>query len=193
VEVSTSACTVSPTLAGGANIRQSANVNSIIVGALPGGAVADVLGISPDGAFYNVQYNQINGWTALSAVTASGDCSGVASVNPPPPILIPSPTPIPPTPIPPTPTPPPPTATPTQSGPCLITMTGEALVYTQPNAIPDFIYDEVQPGYQLIPVGRLADNSWWHTNYGNSWIETSHFGSEATVTGDCSALPIVSP
>jgi hypothetical protein len=196
VEVSTSACTVSPSLGGGANIRQSANVNSIIRGALPGGAVANVLGISPDGAFYNIQYNEINGWTALSAITASGDCGGVPVVNPPPAILIPTPTPIPPTPtpIPPSPTPPPPTPTltPTQSGPCLITMTGEALVYTQPNAIPDYIYDEVQPGYQLIPVGRLADNSFWKTNYANAWIQTSLFGSVANVTGDCSALPIVS-
>jgi hypothetical protein len=194
VEVTTAACTVTPTLAGGANIRQSANVNSIILGALSGGAVADVLGISPDGAFYNVQYNNINGWMALSAVTASGDCANLTTVNPPPPILIPTPTPIPPspTPIPPTPTQPP-TPTPTQSGPCLITMTGEALIYQTPNAIPDEIQDEVEAGYQLIPVGRLADNTWWRTNFGNAWIQTSLFGSVAVVTGDCSALPIVSP
>ncbi|HLU09291.1 MAG TPA: hypothetical protein VK003_06460 [Oceanobacillus sp.] len=191
VEVSTAACTVTPTLAGGANIRQSANVNSIIVGALSGGAVADVLGISPDGSFYNVQYNNIVGWMALSAVTASGDCSNLPTVNPPAPILIPTPTPIPPSPTPIPPTPVPPTPTPTQSGPCLIMMTGEAYIYTMPVASPENIQDQVDANYQLIPTGRLADNSWW--KIGNAWIETHLFGSVANVTGDCSQLPIVSP
>jgi hypothetical protein len=192
-EVSTSACTVTPNLAGGANIRQSASAETIILGALPGGAVAEVLGISPNGSFYNIRYNDINGWVALSVVTANGDCSTVATVNPPPFIVPPTPTPIPPTPtpIPPSPTPIPPTPTP--SGPCLITMTGEALVYSQPNAIPDYIYDEVQPGSQLIPTGRLSDNSFWQTNYAGAWIQTSLFGSVANVTGDCSSLPVVSP
>lgn len=187
----TAACTVTPQLAGGANIRQSASVNSILIGALPGGAVANVLGISPDGSFYNIQYNAItSGWVALSVVNSSGDCATVPTVQPP--QIIPVPTAIPTQ----APTQPPtataaPTATP--AGPCLITMNAAALVYTQPNAIPDYIYDQVQAGYELIPNGRLADNSFWRTNYAGSWIEYSTMLNTATVTGNCGALPIVSP
>ncbi len=189
-------CTVTPN-SGGANIRQSASVGALLIGALPGGASAEVLGISPDSSFYNISYNNLNGWVALSVVNASGNCAGVPVVNPP--AVIPQPTPVPPTNTPaPTATPAPPTNTPvplspTPAGPCLITMTGAQLVYTTPNAIPDYIYDQVQAGYQLIPVGRLADNSWWKTNYANAWIETSAFGSTAQVSGDCSMLPVVTP
>lgn len=180
------ACTVTPNTAGGANIRFSADINAPVVTALPAGASAQVIGISPAGNFYNVLFNNINGWVALIAVTAAGDCANLPVINPPP---FATATPIPPTAAP---TVPPPTAPPTASGPCLITMTGEALVYTQPNAIPDYIFDEVQPGYQLIPIGRLADNSFWKTNYSNAWIQTSLFGSVALLSGNCNALPIVS-
>ncbi len=195
---SADACTVTPN-SGGANLRQSASVGALLVGALPGGATAEVLGISPDGTFYNINYNNLNAWVALSVVTASGNCAGVPVVNPP--VIIPQPT-IPPTstPIPPSPVPPttPPTNTPippspTPAGPCLITMTGDQLVYTIPNAIPDNIYDQVHAGYELVPVGRLADNTWWRTNYANAWIETSTFGVTAAVSGDCTGLPIVTP
>lgn len=192
-------CTVMPN-SGGANIRQSASVNALLIGALPGGATAEVLGVSPDGSFYNISYNNLNGWVALSVVNASGNCAGVPVVTPP--VVIPQPT-IPPTAtatVPPSPVPPtaPPTNTlippsPTPAGPCLITITAPQLIYTIPNAIPDNIQDQAQAGYELIPVGRLADNSWWKTNFGNAWIETSAFGSTATVSGDCSVLPIVTP
>ncbi|MBK8022139.1 MAG: SH3 domain-containing protein [Chloroflexi bacterium] len=176
-------CTVTPQ-GPSANIRQSATTSSIIVGALTTGAQATVLGISPTRDFYNIQYNAISGWVALSVVTGSGPCASVPMVNPPP-VIAPT--------APPT-QPPPPTqpAPPTADGPCLITMLAEALVYSQPMADASVIYDEVQPGYQLIPIGRLADNSWWKTNYANAWIQTSLFGGAANVTGNCSNLPVVS-
>jgi hypothetical protein len=180
-------CTVSPVNAGGANIRQSASLNAIVLGALPSGAFADVIGIAPDRSFYNVLYDGINGWIASSAVSAAGNCDNAPIVQPPQVVPLPLTA----TPIPPSPVPPMPTAT--QSGPCLIRMTGEALIYTQPTAGESNIYDEVQPGYELIPVGRLADNSWWQTNYAGAWIQTNLFGSVAQVSGNCSALPIVSP
>jgi hypothetical protein len=171
-------CVVSPTQAGGSNIRQSASVDAPVLVALPGGAFASVSGISPDGSFYNVTYNGVNGWVAASAVSIRGDCAGITVVNPPAFSQPPAPQ---------------PTQPPQALGPCLIRMTGEALVYSQPNAAADFIYDEVQPGFELIPVGRLADDSFWRTNYANAWISTSLFGTAAQVSGDCSALPIVSP
>ncbi len=90
----------------------------------------------------------------------------------------------------PTPTP---TLTPSPAGPCLITIISEQLVYTRPEAIPDYIFDEARANFQLVPVGRLADNSWWQTNYQNSWIETSTFGDTAETSGDCFNLPIVFP
>ncbi len=190
-------CTVTPN-SGGANIRQSASVNALLIGALPGGAAAEVIGISPDGTFYNILYNNLDGWVALSVVNASGNCAAVSVITPP--VIIPQPTPIPPTntPAPPTNTSVPPTNTPippspTPAGPCLITMTGPQLVYTIPNAIPDNIQDQVNAGYELIPVGRLADNSWWRTNYASAWIETSAFGVTAMVSGDCTGLPVISP
>ncbi|MCC6893402.1 MAG: SH3 domain-containing protein [Anaerolineae bacterium] len=178
-----STCTVTPLNANGANIRQTANTASPIIIGLPGGQVANVIGIAPDGSFFHVTYLNATGWVAQVAVSSAGECSNLPVDNPP--IFVPTPTPTPiPTAIPPTHTP---------SGPCLITMTDEQLVYTTPNAIPDYIFDEVQPGYQLIPVGRLGDNSWWKTNYNSAWIQTSVFGSKATVTGNCNNLPVVAP
>ncbi|MBK8032113.1 MAG: SH3 domain-containing protein [Chloroflexi bacterium] len=174
--VTDSVCMLTPLNAGGVNIRQSASVNAPVIGALPGGTSVAARGISPDGSFFSVTFNGVNGWVAASAVGATGSCGALTVVEPPPISL-------PPTPLPP----------PTPSGPCLIRMTGEQLVYSQPVVDPSYIFDEVQPGFELIPVGRLADNSWWQTNYAMAWISTSAFGSTATVSGDCRALPIVSP
>jgi hypothetical protein len=174
--VTNSVCMLTPLNAGGVNIRQSASVNAPVLGALPGGTSVAARGISPDGSFFSVTFNGVNGWVAASAVGATGSCGALTVVEPPPISL-------PPTPLPP----------PTPSGPCLIRMTGEQLVYSQPVVDPSYIFDEVQPGFELIPVGRLADNSWWQTNYAMAWISTSVFGSTATVSGDCRALPIVSP
>lgn len=195
----TSACTVSPQFPGGANIRQSASTNSPILAVLPGGQSANVIGISPDGFFYNVTFGALNGWMALSAITASGDCANILVVQPPP-FSAPQPTtpPQPPQqPQPPAqtqePQPPQPQPTAAPSGPCLITVTNPFLVYTVPVVDPGNIQDQVQPGYELIPNGRLSDNSWWRTNYAGAWVQTSNFGGNATVSGDCSGLPIVSP
>ncbi len=179
-----STCTVTPLNANGANIRQTANTASPVIVGLPGGQIANVIGIAPDGSFFHVTYLNATGWVAQIAVSTAGECSNLPVDNPP--IFVPTFTPVPPTPV-------PPTAVPTASGPCLITMTGEQLIYTTPNAIPDYIFDEVQPGYQLIPVGRLGDNSWWKTNYNSAWIQTSTFGNTASVSGNCNNLPVVSP
>ncbi|MBX3063128.1 MAG: hypothetical protein KF726_09135 [Anaerolineae bacterium] len=173
-------CTVTPTN-GSVNIRQSASTGSIIYGVLRANDVAAVTGISPDGAFYNILYNSINGWVAVSVVTSSGNCANVPQVSPPP-VIAPSPTP--------TFTPQP---SPTPSGPCLITIISPTNVYTIPTAIVDNLFDQIQGGGQLIPTGRLADNSWWKTNYNGSWIQTSTFGGSASVSGNCNNLPIVSP
>lgn len=179
------ACTISPSAPGGVNIRQSSSTLSLIIGRLPTGQSATVTGISPDRTFWNVIYDNKDGWIATSVVNASGSCNAVPPVMPPP--IIPQPTAIPPTAV-------PPTAAPTQdNSPCLITITSDTLVYSYPQAIPDYIYDETMAGYQLIPTGRLTDNSWWVTNYANAWIETSHFGNSATVSGNCSNLPVVAP
>ncbi len=188
-EPGATACTVASSAGGAVNIRQSATTNSIILGSLPNGVSAEVVGRSPDGTFFNILYNGINGWVSASVVTASGDCGSVAVVNPPAPIV---PTAVPPTSTPiPLPTAVPPTAAP--SGPCLIRLTAPTRIYTIPNADISNLFDEVGAGGELIPTGRLADNSWWHTNYAGAWIQTSTFGVSAQVTGDCSALPVVSP
>jgi len=179
-----SACTVTPLNTNGANIRQTADTASPVLVGLPNGEIAAVIGISPAGNFFKVSYKNVNGWVAQVAVTSSGDCTGVAVVNPP--IFVPTPTPIPPTAI-------PPTQPPEPTGPCLITLSDKLLVYSQPNAIPDYIFDQVQKNYQLIPVGKLKDNSWWKTNYNGAWIETKHFGHEAHVSGNCKHLPVVAP
>lgn len=189
--VTNAACTVTPAFAGGANIRQTADVNSVAIGALPGGASADVLGIAPNGAFYNIQFNAINGWVALSAITENGDCANLATVQPPPgifPTATPTNTPVP---VIPTNTPIPPTATP--SGPCLLSLNSDVHVYVIPVEMIDHLQDQVGAGGELIPVGRLADNSWWKTNYYNAWVPTRHFGNNITVSGDCSSLPTVAP
>ncbi len=185
-------CTVTPIGAGNVNVRQSASTIAQVTQTLPPGDVADVIGISPDGQFYNVLYRGTNGWIALSVVTSSGDCSPntILIINPPP--VIPDQGQQQPTQLPIQP-PPQPTAPPAQpSTPCIITISSAQLIYTQPNAIPDYIYDQVQAGYQLLPTGRLADNTWWQTSYAGAWIQTSVFGTTASVSGDCSSLPILS-
>ncbi|MCA9907830.1 MAG: SH3 domain-containing protein, partial [Anaerolineae bacterium] len=189
-------CTVTP-VGGAVNVRQSASVNAVILGALPAGVAAPVIGISPDGTFYFIEVNGVQGWVSFSVVANSGNCD-VPFVSPPPitpqpsaptATTLPFPTATPPT----QPTAPAPVVTPEPSGPCLITITAPTYVYVTPNATQENLYDQTQAGYQLIPVGRLADNSWWHTNYGGAWIQTSTFGATATVSGDCSGLPVVSP
>lgn len=87
--------------------------------------------------------------------------------------------------------PPTPPATPTPAGPCVVTIITEQLVYTRPEADPNYIFDEARAGDVFNVVGRLANNSWWRTNYQNSWIETSVFGTTAQSSGDCANLPIV--
>ncbi len=176
-----SACIVTPLNSNGANIRKTADTASPVLIGLPNGEVASVIGISPAGNFFKVIYKNVNGWVAQVAVGSSGDCTGIPVVNPP--VFVPTPTP----------TPIPPTKQPEPTGPCLITISDKVLIYTQPDAKPDYIFDQVQQGYQLIPTGKLHNNSWWKTNYNGAWIETKHFGHEAKVSGNCKNLPVVSP
>lgn len=178
-----SGCTVTPNVSSGVNIRQSATTSSVVLGSLPGVASAPVLGISPDGGFYNILYNAVNGWVSITVVNTQGDCGSLAVVNPPPVVAPPT-------------LPPPPTAAPTQpppptpSGPCLITLTSPTFIYQIPNDDISYLQDQVQAG-ELIPTGRLADNTWWKTNYANAWISTSTFGVTAQVSGDCRNLPVI--
>ena len=174
-------CTVTPTNAGGANIRQSASTGSIVIGALPGTGIADVLGVSPDKAFFNIQYNAINGWVAGSVVATTGSCDALPTVQPPP-IIAPSNTP--------TPTPIPATATPT--GPCLIFINSPTFTYTTTIADVSYLFDQIQSG-TVEAIGRTQDNSWWQTNYGDSWIQTNTFGNGVSTGGACHNLPVVSP
>jgi hypothetical protein len=177
-------CMVTASASGGVNIRQSASTASVILGRLPNGVSAEVFGISPNRDFVTIFYNGLNGWVALSVVTTSGDC-GSAPVIAPPPIIVPTQPPA--TPQPPT-APPPPTA----SGPCLVTINSPTYVYSTTNDDIGNLFDQLQGG-ELIPIGRLANNSWWKTNYYNTWIKTSAFGQTASVSGDCSSLPVVTP
>jgi hypothetical protein len=178
-------CTVSSANASGVNIRQSANVNAIIIGALPAGASADVLGRSPDGAFYNIILNTTNGWVAASVVITSGACDDLPTVQPPA-VIFPTATPT----NTPTPTP---TPTATPEGPCLLSVFAATNVYTTTIEQIDYLYDQLASGGQLIPNGRTADNAWWRTNYAGAWIPTSAFGNTVTVSGNCNNLPVVTP
>lgn len=186
-EVVTGGCTVTPNVAGGVNIRQSASTGSIIVGALPGNGVASVLGIAPDNSFFNIEFNAIRGWVAASVVTTAGDCAALPTINPPAVIAPPTATPPPTfTPVPPTHTPEPP------SGPCLITITSPTYVYTTTIELVDYLYDQVQSG-ELVPVGRTSDGAWYKTNYANAWLPTRVIGSTVSRSGNCNNLPVVTP
>ncbi len=176
-----SVCSVTPLNSNGANIRKTADTASPVLIGLPNNEIAAVIGVSPAGNFFKVTYHNINGWVAKVAVGSSGDCSGVPVITPP--LFVPTPTP----------TPIPPTKVPEPTGPCLITISDKVLVYTQPDDKPDYIFDQVQHGYQLVPTGRLKNNSWWQTNYNGSWIQTKFFGHEAKVSGNCNHLPVVNP
>jgi hypothetical protein len=185
VNQTAAACTVTPQFAGGANIRQSADVNAPALVALLGGTSADVLGISPDGAWYNVRYNNVTGWAALSAVTASGSCSNLSVVNPPP--VPPTSTPIPPTAT------PLPTATATPAGPCVIHFSAPEYIYTLPNTDPGNIYHQVSAGDEAIVTGHwTGDGDWWKTNYGNAWWLNAP-GTAGQLMGNCSGIPMITP
>ncbi len=201
IAVQTVACTVAA--AGGAvNVRASASIEAPIVATLSASISAEVLGIAPGGFFYNIQLGGVNGWVAASVVTASGDCANAPVVQPPQftPVVTqapqqPAPQPTqPPQQQPPQPTevPQQPPAQPTQapSGPCLLTLNGAVNVYTQPTADSQYLQDQVGAGGELIPTGRLSDNSWWKTNYGGAWVQTGLFGGAITVSGNCN-LPTV--
>lgn len=85
-----------------------------------------------------------------------------------------------------------PTPTPTVvTGPCTITMSNAQFVYQQPDTVANTMFDQVQPGAQLIAVGKSADNAWWQLTYFDTWIQTSLLPSTATTTGDCSSLPAI--
>ncbi len=186
-------CTVTPSTGNGANVRQSASEAARVDAQLPAGSSADVIGISPDGQYYNVLYRGYNGWIAFSTVTSNGSCGTdfILVINPPPVVqdqaALVAPTAVPP--VQPTQPPPPPQP----SGACVLTVVGDQLIYTTTNAIADYIYDQVHPGYELIPIARLADNTWWQVNYANSWVQTSTFGTTIQVSGNCAGLPVVSP
>lgn len=187
------ACTVTPIFAGGANIRQSNSTNSPILASLPGGASANVLGIAPDGFWYNIEYNGIIGWAALSAVNPVGSCAGLQIVAPPPVAPtqgVPAPTAAPAQPT--QPAQPAPTSTP--AGPCLIRFSAPELLYTQPMAEPGNIFDQITGGGEAIPVGRYNANGqdWWKTNYGGAWWLNAA-GTAGMLQGDCSQIPFITP
>ncbi len=96
---------------------------------------------------------------------------------------------------PPTPTPtlvPPPTAT-VVVGPCSITLTAAQYSYSEPDTVPSNLFDQVAPGTDIKPIGQSADGTWWEvTEFGqNVWMQRSLLNSTATITGDCSTLPVV--
>lgn len=182
-------CLATSSTGSAVNLRQSASTAAIIVGSIPVGSSANVIGISPDSSFYNVLFSGTNGWVALNVVTTTGNCDTILVINPPAVVAPPAQSPAQPTVAPVQPTQ---MSLPLPSGPCLITLTAPTYVYTIPNADMSNLYDQVQAG-ELIPVGRLVDNSWWKTNYADSWIQTSTFGSTAQVSGDCTNLPLVAP
>ncbi len=84
----------------------------------------------------------------------------------------------------------PPSAT-VVTGPCLITLIGAQFVYQQPDTISNSMFDQVQAGAQLTPVGKSADDAWWKLSYYNTWLETSLLKNTATITGNCTTLPSV--
>jgi hypothetical protein len=178
---SSAGCFVTPNFAGGANIRQSTSTSTAVLIVLPGNATADVLGTSPDGAWYNVTYNGVTGWVALSAITANGVCSGLTVFTPP----------VVPTQIPPTPQPTVQVQPPTPSGPCVVRFNAPELVYTQPTLLPDWIYDQVPQGGEIIPTGRWnSDPSWYKTNYAGAWWQ-NRSGTAGVISGNCAALPLI--
>lgn len=195
VAVQSTGCIVTP--AGGAvNVRASASIEAPIIASLASGVSANVVGVAPGGFFYNIQLGAVNGWVAASVVNVSGDCASVPTVQPP--AFQPIATQVPAQPQP-QPTQAPeqpqqpqqPEQPPQNSGPCLLTINSPVNVYTQPTAQVDFLQDQVQAG-ELIPTGRLADNSWWQTNYGGAWVQTGLIGGALTQSGNCN-LPVVQP
>ena len=89
----------------------------------------------------------------------------------------------------PTPTPTPMPSATVVTGPCLITLTGAQFVYQQPDTISNSMFDQVQAGTQLTPVGKSADDAWWKLSYYDTWLQTSLLTNTATITGNCNNLP----
>ena len=73
-----------------------------------------------------------------------------------------------------------------------MTFTAPEFVYTRPEALVDYLQDQVGAGSQLILVGRwAADPSWYVTN-GNIWWLNA-MGTAGVLTGACDSLPLVNP
>jgi len=179
-----STCRATPNSANGANLRQTASTNAAVITAIPAGESALVSGVSPDGSFYNVVYGVWSGWVASVAVTLNGNCGSLAVIAPPP---LP-PTAVPTLPPPPAPTQPP--APPQSSEPCHVVFTAAEYIFTQPEADIAYLYDQVQAGGEIIPVGRWSgDPSWWKTSYGGWWLNA--LGTAGEVRGNCNNLPLV--
>ncbi len=177
-----SVCTVTPLNANGANIRKTADTASPVIIGLPNGEIASVTGVSPAGNFFKVNYHNVNGWVAQVEVGSSGDLQGCTRNHPA--CFRPDTH---------------PHADPTDKSARAYRavphhhQSDKLLIYTRPDDKPDYIFDQVQKGYQLVPTGRLKNNSWWQTNYNGAWIQTKFFGHEARVSGNCNHLPVVNP
>lgn len=75
---------------------------------------------------------------------------------------------------------------------CLLAMNADADVYTKPSQAN--VYTQAHAGWQFVPTGKLADDSWWQFSYNGqeTWIPANIFGTRATPSGDCASLPVVS-
>jgi uncharacterized protein YraI len=84
------------TVAQGANVRQGPGTSFIVLGTLAAGESRPIVGKSPDGTWYKIQFYNSPGWISASVVTVAGDTSTVpVDAGPPTPIV--QPTAIPPT------------------------------------------------------------------------------------------------
>jgi hypothetical protein len=123
-----------------ANVRQGDSTAYPIVGSLPNGSTAPIIGISTTGSgWYYIQLpNGVRGFISPTTVTAVGNTVGVPPVAPPPPPPTATPTTV------------PPTSTPTATLFPMITPTPSATATITPTASPTLII--IPPVLTLIPL-----------------------------------------
>ncbi len=78
-------CTVTSTAGGAVNVRSGPGTGFLIVGSLPLGTAAPVIGQNGDGGFawFEINLNGLVGWVSASVARTEGDCSAVPFVSAP--------------------------------------------------------------------------------------------------------------
>ncbi len=83
-------CDVTATSAANVNIRVAPSLAAAVIGHLPPGTPAQVIGELPNHLWVEINYNGVIGWVAAAVVTIDNSCPGIQVITPTPPPGLPT-------------------------------------------------------------------------------------------------------